>query len=88
MDIARLRDAEHAVIYGVDACDDTTRARERFTTAGRPFRYVDLETVPATRDALHELGFTSTPVIVIPDGRIEMEPSDEVLDELVEQQHG
>lgn len=56
--------------------------------AGRPFRYVDLGAATATRDALHALGFTSTPVVVSPDGRFEMEPSDDVLDELIDQRYG
>lgn len=83
MDIARFQDAEYAVIHGFDWCEDTTRARERFSAAGRAFRYVDLEAAPDTKDALHALALRSTPVIVMPDGRVEMEPDDDVLDELI-----
>ncbi len=71
------------VIYGVDTCEDTTRARERFDAAGRAYRYVNLDLEPAERERLHVRGLRSTPVVVTPDGRVEMEPTDEVLAVLI-----
>lgn len=77
-----FRDMARTVIYGVDSCEDTTRARQWLVDADLPFRYVDLDAANDTRASLHALGLTSTPVVVTPDGRVEIEPSDEALDEL------
>ena len=74
-----LRDPLMTVIYGVDTCEDTTRARQRFGAAGRRFRYVNLDLDPSMRDRLHGMGYVVTPVVVPPVGEIELEPSDEVL---------
>lgn len=71
------------IIYGVDTCEDTTHARERFDAAGARYRYVNLDLEPAERERLHARDLRATPVIVMPDGRLEMEPSDEVLAELI-----
>lgn len=71
------------VIYGLDTCEDTTRARERFDAAGRQYRYVRLDEATDIRNRLHEAGLQSTPVVVIPDGTLAMEPSDEVLADLI-----
>ncbi len=78
-----FRDPTVTVIYGLDTCEDTTRARARFVAAGRAFRYVRLDRDMAIRDRLHDAGFRSTPVVVTPDGTLAMEPSDEVLAELI-----
>ena len=74
-----LRDPDLTVIYGVDTCEDTVRAMERFDAAGRPYRYVRLDVDTAIRDGLHELGHMVTPVVVTPAGDISVEPSDEEL---------
>ena len=74
-----LRDPRVTVIYGLDTCEDTTRARERFDEAGRAFRYVRLDREPGIKTRLHARGLTSTPVVVTPAGTIAMEPSDEEL---------
>ncbi len=78
-----FRDPAITVIYGLDTCEDTTRARDRFEAAGRAFRYVRLDQDTAVRGRLHEAGYRSTPVVVTPDGTLAMEPSDEVLAKLI-----
>jgi glutaredoxin len=78
-----FRDPLMTVIYGVDTCEDTTRARERFDAAGRAYRYVRLDLATATRRRLHDAGYVSTPVIVTPTGDIFVEPSDERLAAIV-----
>ena len=70
------RDPEVTLIHGVDSCEDTTRARERFDAAGRRYRYVDLDADPATRQRLHDAGLVVTPVVVTPAGDVFIEPSD------------
>jgi glutaredoxin len=81
--IEELRDPEITVIYGVDTCEDTTRARERFDAAGRAYRYVQLDVDTAARDRLHAAGYLATPVVLTPGGSIAMEPSDAELDLLI-----
>jgi glutaredoxin len=81
--IEDFSDPHLTVIYGVDTCEDTTRARERFDAAGRIFRYVNLDLEPETRARLHAQGYTNTPVVVSPSGEVAVEPSDEVLDDLI-----
>ena len=76
-------DPDQTLIYGVDTCEDTLRARARFDAAGRPYRYVNLEHETAVRASLHARGLSSTPVVVTPGGRMEMEPTDATLDELL-----
>jgi glutaredoxin len=71
------------IIYGVDTCEDTTRARERFDAAGRAYRYIRLDEDTTVRDRLHAAGYASTPVVVTPGGTLAMEPSDEILAELI-----
>jgi glutaredoxin len=78
-----FRDPNLTVIYGVDTCEDTTRARERFEAAGRPFRYVRLDEDVAARQRLHAGGYLATPVVVTPTGAAFVEPSDEVLAEIL-----
>jgi mycoredoxin len=83
MTIDDFHDPAIAVIYGLDTCEDTTRARQRFEAAGQTFRYVRLDVDTAVRDRLHAAGYRSTPVIVLPDGTLAMEPDDATLAELI-----
>ncbi|TFG67235.1 MAG: NrdH-redoxin [Thermomicrobiales bacterium] len=78
-----FRDPAVTIIYGVDTCEDTTRARERFDAAGRAYRYVRLDEDTAARDRLHAASYVSTPVVVTPGGTLAVEPSDEILAELI-----
>jgi glutaredoxin len=83
LDIGWLVDTSATQVYGVDTCEDTTRAREHFMAAGHRFRYVDLDAERATRDRLHALGYTATPVVVTTLGAIHVEPDDDALGAIV-----
>jgi glutaredoxin len=78
-----LRDPAMTVIYGLDTCEDTTRARESFDAAGRAYRYVRLDVDTEVRDRLHARELVATPVVVSPAGGLWMEPSDEILAEII-----
>ena len=69
-------------VYGLDTCDDTTRARKHFDDAGLSYRYVNLDRDAATKARLHGASWRSTPVVVTPAGLIAMEPDNAQLDEL------
>lgn len=71
------------VVYGVDTCEDTTRARDRLSAAGVSFRYVRLDRERATKAALVAAGYGATPVLVAPVGPILVEPDDPALDQLI-----
>ena len=83
MAVNGTRDARETVIYGLDTCEDTTRARDHFDAAGRAYRYVRLDVDIASRQSLHRAGYHATPVIVTPAGDRYMEPSDELLAEII-----
>ena len=83
MPIEELRDPEVTVVYGLDTCEDTTRARERFDAAGHAYRYVRLDVDTAARDRLHAAGYRATPVVLTPGGATVMEPSDAELDAMM-----
>jgi glutaredoxin len=50
----RLSSAKIITVYGVDACEDTARARRHLEAAGVPFAYVDLDRDIEARQRLHE----------------------------------
>jgi glutaredoxin len=75
----RLAVPEIVTVYGVDTCDDTTRARDHFDVAGLPYRYVNMDLDLAARAQVHAAGYFATPVVLTPAGRLFVEPSDEEL---------
>lgn len=74
-----FRDPTVTVVYGLDTCDDTTRARQYLEAAGRAFRYVRLNLDTSVRSRLHAAGYLATPVVVTPAGALFVEPTDEEL---------
>jgi glutaredoxin len=82
-DPARLTIPDIVTVYGRDTCDDTTRARRHFEQAGLLFHYVNIDENPDALAEVHEAGYFHTPVVVTPAGRVDMEPSDRVLGEIV-----
>ena len=70
-------------VYGVDWCEDTTRARKHLYTAGTRYHYVRLDDDDAAKVELHRAGHRATPVVVTPAGRLYVEPTDEQLKEIV-----
>ncbi len=66
-------------VYGVDSCDDTTRALRHFDAAGLPYHYLNMDVDPAARALFTSAGYRATPVILTPAGQVHVEPSDEEL---------
>lgn len=79
----RLPTPTITTVYGRDTCEDTVRANGHLAAAGVPFHYVNLDLEPAARELLVGLGYVATPTVITPAGRIEVEPSDATLEELV-----
>ncbi len=78
-----FRDPTVTVVYGLDTCDDTTRARHYLEAAGRAFRYVRLNLDTTVRGRLHAAGYVATPVVVTPAGMLFVEPTDDELATIV-----
>jgi glutaredoxin len=74
---------EVLTIYGVDWCEDTTRARRHLYAADVRHRYVRLDEADDVRAELHGAGYRATPVVVTPAGHRFVEPTDEQLDEII-----
>ena len=70
-------------VYGVDWCEDTTRARRHFYGAGLRYHYVRLDDDDDAKVALHRVGHTATPVVVTVSGQVFVEPSDRQLEAIV-----
>ncbi len=75
----RLASPDAVLVYGLDTCDDTTRARAAFDAAGFAYRYVNYDLEPAAKALVHGAGYTHTPVVVLPGGTLFIEPSDDEL---------
>jgi glutaredoxin len=83
-DLNGLPRPDSVTVYGIDACDDTTRALRHLEAAGLPHRYVKLDEDTAANDQLTGAGYHATPVVVTPTGRVFVEPSDAELVAIVE----
>jgi hypothetical protein len=70
-------------VYGIHAGEDTTRAPRYLEAAGLPHAYVRLDQDAAAKAGVAEAGYQATPVLVTPDGRVFVEPSDEDLSGIV-----
>jgi mycoredoxin len=77
-----LGDIDRIVVYGRDTCEDTQRARRHFDRVGLDYRYVNLDLDAEARMRVAASGYHATPVVVTPDGQVDVEPSDERLAEL------
>jgi glutaredoxin len=74
-----LGDRDRIVVYGRHACPDTQRARRHFDLLGVAYRYVDLDLDGEAGARVEASGYLATPVVVTPDGQVDIEPSDERL---------
>lgn len=70
-------------VYGADWCPDCIRTKRYLSSAGVPYRYIDLARDRAAQELLIEAGYRSIPVVVAPDGRVLVEPSNAALEALV-----
>jgi glutaredoxin len=66
-------------VYGADWCRDCRRSKRLLAERGVAFDWVDVSAQPEIRDELTANGYPAIPVIVLPDGAILMEPSDDAL---------
>ena len=67
-------------MYGADWCPDCRRSKRVLDRAGVDYVYRNLDVEPEAADEARALsGRTSIPVVVLPGGRVLVEPSDEAL---------
>ncbi len=82
-DLNGLPRPDTVTVYGLDACEDTTRALRHLEAAGLPHRYVKLDQDAGAKALVTGAGYFATPVVVTPSGRLFVEPSDAELDAIV-----
>lgn len=64
------------IIFGAEWCRDCRRAKLIFDRAGAPYRYVDLDAIPAAIEIAKDIsGRTTIPVIVYPDKSHQVAPA-------------
>jgi mycoredoxin len=70
-------------VYGADWCGDCHRARRVLDAAEAAYEWIDVEDRPeAAKEAVRlARGRRNIPVIVFPDGRVLVEPSDPELEQ-------
>ncbi len=72
---------DRVTMFGGDWCRDCRRSKALFERLGTDYDYVDLDSMPGGADRAYAIsGRTSIPVIVFPDGRHLVEPSDSELE--------
>lgn len=69
-------------VFGADWCGDCIRSKRALERFGAPFEWVDVEVQAGAAAEAMELanGRRNIPVIVFPDGRVLVEPSDRELE--------
>jgi glutaredoxin len=75
----RLPVPDVVTIYGADWCGDCRRAKRLLDAEGVPYRYLDLDLDAAAQRLVDDAGIRSIPVIVMPSGRVLVEPSPDEL---------
>ncbi|HYO42397.1 MAG TPA: glutaredoxin family protein [Candidatus Limnocylindrales bacterium] len=66
-------------VYGADWCGDCRRTKRWLSASGLAWTYVDRDADPAIRAMLADAGYLAIPVVVLPDGNVLVEPSDDAL---------
>lgn len=74
-----IADPAAITVYGADWCGDCRRSKRLLAEREIGFKWVDVAAQPEIRAELIANGYPAIPVIVLPDGTILMEPSDEEL---------
>lgn len=82
-ELTSLSHPDALVVYGIDACEGTTRALRHLEAAGLPHRYVRLDVDADAKARVTGAGYVATPVVVTPAGAIFVEPSDAELAAIV-----
>jgi len=80
---AALPAASTITVYGADWCGDCRRAKRWLEASGLDWTWIDRDADPAVRAMLAKAGYLAIPVVVLPDGRVLVEPSDRALAEAV-----
>ncbi|KRQ31316.1 MULTISPECIES: glutaredoxin-like protein NrdH [Mycobacteroides] len=57
------------VVYTKTACPQCNATKKAFGHHGISYRAVDVDADPSARDEVRALGYSSLPVVVLPDGR-------------------
>jgi glutaredoxin len=70
------------IVYGADWCGDCVRARRLLDRLGQRYEYIDVDLQAGAAEEAIEVarGRKNIPVIVFPDGRVLVEPSDPELE--------
>ena len=70
-------------VFGADWCGDRIRSKRVLERSGAPFEWIDVEVRAGAAAEAMELarGRRNIPVIVFPDGRVLIEPSDRELED-------
>jgi mycoredoxin len=79
-----IPDPATITVYGADWCGDCRRSKRFLAAREVDFTWVDVQADRSIRDALTANGYPAIPVIVLPGGRILMEPSDADLGEALD----
>ena len=75
--------SDRIVVYGADWCGDCRRAKRWLNESGAPYTWIDRDADPELRARLAAAGYLAIPVVVLPDGRVLVEPSNRQLEEAV-----
>jgi mycoredoxin len=80
---AALPVAETITVYGTDWCGDCRRAKRWLKASGLEWTWIDRDADPEVRRMLADAGYLAIPVVVLPSGRVLVEPSDAQLADAV-----
>jgi mycoredoxin len=75
--------AARIVVYGADWCGDCVRAKRLLEDRAADYEWIDVEVQAGAAQEARRLarGRTNIPVVVMPDGSVLVEPSDQELEE-------
>ncbi|SDH02728.1 Glutaredoxin [Leifsonia sp. 98AMF] len=72
---------DRVTVFGADWCRDCIRSKSLLDRLGADYEYIDLVARPDEADRAQQIsGRTNIPVIVFPDGRHLVEPTDPELE--------
>ncbi|MDR6972517.1 glutaredoxin family protein [Leifsonia shinshuensis] len=72
---------DRLTVFGADWCRDCIRSKSLLDRLGADYEYIDLVARPEEADRAQRIsGRTNIPVVVFPDGRHFVEPTDQELE--------
>jgi mycoredoxin len=80
---AALPVATSITVYGADWCGDCRRTKRWLQASGVEWTWVDRDAQPEVRAMLADAGYLAIPVVVLPDGSVLVEPTDNALAEAI-----